>query len=491
MRRGVGGLALVAACGGPVEFASSDLRLDGAEDGIDSVSSDLCVSPAGGVYAVWSDDRSGTLQVWLAASADEGQSWSEPVAVSHSPADALAPQLACASLEDAAPEQDGVYIVWEDTRDGELANHNVYFQSSLDGGQTWRPEDLRVTPDPEGRSMHLGPRIAAGGSEVYLTWFDGRAGAFDIYAQGSTTRGETWNQPVRLDGDAPGQGYSAWPDIATDGEGHCYVAWEDSRDGASDIYVAATGNGGFSFNASQRLDAGVDGQNSPDDPGEHDSFRPSVAALGSSVAVAWHDERNGSGRDVLVSVSSDHGVAWYGQAARVESTAPGVADSINPAVGLVDDPDTPEPTKTVQVAWQDHRADAYDIFTRTLPTSAGEQDVRLDDGAAGSGQSLNVRVATEGNTVVVAWEDRRDDTGDGYNDLYYRFSRDGGRSWHSDDLRLDSIAPGTSFATGLDIALRNDVLYALWVDGRGGSSDVYFQRLGVGESAGFVEVAAR
>lgn len=483
-------MMLVTACTPEVRFESSDRRLDAAQDGVDSTHARHCVSQAGAVYAVWSDDRDGTLAIWLSRASD-GVRFEAPVKISRGERNATAPEVACASLEEAGPEDDAVYVVWEDDRDGELDNRNIYFQVSRDGGATWQAQDLRVNPDPDGNSMALGPRIVAGNREVYLTWFDGRSGAFDVFVQGSTTRAETWNDPVRVDGDNPGAGYSAWPDIATDGEGHCHVAWEDSRDGASDIYVASTGNGGFTFSQGTRLDVGTTDAGQPDAPGAYDSFRPRVATLGSSVAVTWHDERNGSGRDILMSVSTDNGVAWWNQAERAESTAPGVADSINPAVGLVDNPASTGPQTIVQVAWQDARADAYDIFHRRVPELGDAEDVRLDTGAAGGGQSLNVEVATEGSTVVVAWEDRRDDTGLGYNDLYYNVSTDGGESWLERDLRLDNIAPATSYATDLDLSLHDGVIYATWVDGRNGSADVFYRRLVAGEEATFDRIEVR
>jgi hypothetical protein len=489
MRRYLYCSVLLGACTSTVMFESSDLQIDASD--ADSTHARLCVTDLGGVYATWVDARDGADAIWLARSLDRGETFEAPVRVSHGQAQSLSPELACASLRDSTlVAEDAVYVVWEDTRDSELENRNIYFQRSLDAGATWLEADWVVSPDPEGRSMHLGPRVVAGNSEVYVTWFDGRSGAFDVYVQGSTTRAETWNDPVRLDGDTTGAGYSAWPDIASDGEGHCYVAWEDSRDGASDIYVAATGNGGFSFSQGQRLDLGPDVNGTADAPGSHDSFRPRISTLGSSVAVAWHDERFGPARDILMSVSTDHGVAWYDQAVRVEGNQPGFFDSINPAVGLVDNPASSGPQTVVQVAWQDARADAYDVFHRRVPEIADVEETRLDTGAAGGGQSLNVEVATEGSTVIVAWEDRRDDTGEGYNDLYYNVSMDAGETWLENDLRLDNIAPGTSFATDLTVDLLDGEIYALWVDGRNGSADVYFQRLPVGEAAQFDRVPA-
>src|SRR2546425_948717 len=80
----------------------------------------------------------------------------------------------------------------------------------------------------DGTAMSLGPRIAADGQDVYVTWFDGRDGAYDIYVQASHDGGATWMEaPVRVDEDTPGSAYSASPRLAVDGQ-RVAIVWEDS-----------------------------------------------------------------------------------------------------------------------------------------------------------------------------------------------------------------------------------------------------------------------
>lgn len=485
-------LFFLLACTPDVQLASSDVRLDGAVAAADPDSTHprLCVSEAGRVYVVWTDDRDGVPAIWLNRSEDGGTTWLDaPVRVNRGPAAAVAPDLACATARDGDTLLDDlVYVAWEDARDGELENRNVYLVGSEDSGASWWAEDRRMSEDPNGRAMHLGPRVVAGNDEVYVAWFDGGAGAFDVMVAGSHTRGAEFNAPVRVDGDEPGAAYSAWPDLTTDGRGHATVVWEDSRDGASDIYAASTSNGGFSFGPAVRLDVGATVGGEMDAPGSANSFRPRVASRGPSLFAVWHDERNGEARDVYVNWSLDWGETWQVQALRVDGDAPGFTDSLNPAVAVVER-ETDGARFNAQIVWQDARVAGFDVYHRGL--GAGElsaTEARLDTDGAGFGNSLDAAIAVDGELVVAAWEDRRDDPGAGYNEIYYAYSVDGGRSWAPQELRLDSLERGTSYKVDLQLSVVGGAIHAVWVDGRNGTADVYFHRLLPGEQAEFLRL---
>jgi hypothetical protein len=482
-------LALLALSGcSELVLLSSDVRLDEDDAGaLVSEGARSCVGASGRVYVVWSDDRDGVPALYMNRSEDAGATWSGPYRVDHGTRGASAPDLACVS-DPAGALPDTVYLAWQDVRDGELDSPNVYFNVSFDGGVTFGEQDVNLSGDPSGLRDSRGPRIVAQNDEVYVAWFDGAYGAYDILVRGSHEAGLTWNDVVRVDGDAPGAAYSAWPDLATDGEGHAHVAWEDSRDGGTDIYVASTSNGAFSFGPPTRLDVGPTAIADEDLPGVSNGFRPRVATLDDAVVVVWHDERNGPARDILLNASTDGGLTWQAAAARVDSDAAGAADSSTPDVRIVDGPDGPR----WHVIWQDHRAGGYDIFHRAGDASGfAAAEVRLDTDLAGAGNSLEPRLATseDGQDLVVVWEDRRDDTdGLGYNELYYVYSRDGGSTWSSDDLRVDSLAAGTSYKVDARVAVHGDHLIAAWTDGRSGTADVFFHTLELGEEARFLEV---
>ncbi len=445
-------------------LASSEKRIDGGEGEEDpeSTAARMCVDDDGSIHVAWIDDRAGNPGLWANASTDGGVTWRDaPVRVDHGTAAASSPSLRCAG---------GVLqVAWQDTRDGELDNANVYTSRSTDGGATWLAEEILLTADPESTSQSLGPDLQVVGSFAYVTWFDNRYGAFDIFLAVSTDAGVTWGEPIRIDADQRGSAYSAWPKVAAWPDGRVVVVWEDSRDGGSDLYARSSPDAGVTLFPEVRIDAG-------DAAGANDSFRPRLTVDGASVYVVWHDTRNGDQRDIFMNWSINHGQNWSAEAVRVDSDSAGFYDSINPDV-VVDD-------GRAWFAWQDARGVGYAPYVRDSRNGVFyNAEVRVDRLASEGGNSLNTRVVKEGRVLVVAWEDLRDDRGDGYNDLYYNFSLDEGETWHDDDLRLDSLANATSYKRDLQLALRDGVIHAVWVDGRRGTSDIFFQTLPVGEGA--------
>lgn len=468
------------ACGGRGDpdgaQASSDVRIDGGETLEEDPESEhvrMCVNQEGHIFVVWLDSRDGQPDVWFNRSLDNGTSWlPTPVKVNRGDSEVFAPAIACVD--------NNVYIVWEDDRDGELQNHQIYFNRSSDGGETWMEQDRLLELDEDGRSMSYGPDITAVGPSVYVTWFDNANGAFDIFVAASSDFGVTWSAPVRADSDQPaGATYSAWPRIAATASGQVYVVWEDSRDGAADIYFARSENGGATFKQDKRLDLG-------DDPGSANSYNPRIAADGNNIYVVWHDERNGAGRDIYVQYSPNGGADWLPVAARADSDNPGFFNSTYPVVGI--------DGSTGHVAWQDDRNGSYDVYYRRFEFGEpGAEEVRVDTGSEpGFHNSVQAQIAVgQAGEVVIAWEDDRGtaeaETAD-YNDLYYNFNE--GSGFAEPDLRIDSIAPGQSYKIDLNLATHGGWLFASWVDGRNGTGDVYFHALQIGEESTYVEEQA-
>lgn len=490
-------LAVVGCNGdgpGVGEWESSDVRIDGAGAGdqvVDSAAPQMCKSQNGNIYTVWHDDREGTNDIWFQSSGNGGTSWlTRPIQVNKGQGKATNPQIACLG--------NIVYVAWEDTSDGELDSKSIFFSRSESAGTTWLDEPIRVDADPDGKYMSIDPKMVAAGDEIHIVWADVVNGAYDIYAASSTTRGASFSAPVRVESDTPGGAYSSNPRVAADGSGGVVVVWEDSRSGKTDIYAAASSDSGATFGADARLDGG-------DEPGDSDSFEPQIALSGGHAYVVWHDRRNGDDRDVMMNWSADGGATWAAEAIAVESNdsaspnPPGSNDGAYPVVAM---------NGTVaHIAWQDNRNVGYDVFYRSYQDGAaraleGERaegepadptgELRLDlDDFAGYGNSINVQIDAVEDRVVVAWEDRRNDgydpTGEqdqvepqGFNEVVYNFSEDGGLTWAQEDFRIDSYCRGQKYARDIQVALSNRTVVATWRDGRRGNDDLFFgsQRLG-------------
>lgn len=467
MRRLFPLVVLLAACHPKtILLVSSDKRIDAANGATESTDTRMCVS-GDTVSVVWADDREedGHPQIWYNRSTDAGGTWAGPAKLSEGAVGAFHPEIACAG--------ERVYVTWEDTRDGVLENGNIYVRSSGDGGASFGDE-VALDDDPEGEAMSLEPQVVASGNDAFIAWFDGRSGAYDIYASGTRDGGDTWQPSVRVDGGNPGGGYSAHARLAYDGS-VVYVAWEDSRTGDhTDIYFARSTDGALTFEDDVRVDKG-------DDAGGSDSFAPAIAASEGYVYIAWHDLRNGEGADVLMNWSDDSGEGFEEAAVAVATDTPGFFNSFYPQV-LADG-------KTAHFVWEDARRAGFDIYYRKLVDGAfTAEEARLDTDGAGFGNSLQPRIAAEDDRIVVLWQDRRaDETGVGYDELYYNWSEDGGATWGPDDRRVDSIKEGTHWAVDQTPALSGDRLLAAWTDGRSGNADVYFQNIALGEDAPYIE----
>jgi hypothetical protein len=180
--------------------------------------------------------------------------------------------------------------------------------------------------------------------------------------------------------------------------------------------------------------------------------------------------------------SADFGQSWLDQPVRVDSDAAGMFDSLNPVVVGTD--------SGAGIAWQDDRTGGNDIyyrFTADGGASWASDEIRLDTDAAGSAQSINPVIVGDGKRVAVGWMDYRDDAKDeGVNDLYYNYSGDYGATWANSDIRLNSSAPGITYAEDLTLAYNDKDLVTTWADGRSGRARVYFATYKVGDGSIYV-----
>lgn len=457
-----------------IPVGNLDVRIDMApqESDPDSKDAHMCVNDNGEIFVVWVDDRDGTDDIWFNRSLDLGVSWM-PAAVKLNRGlnnNVWNPAISC--------NNKGVYVVWEDDRDGELQNHNIYFNRSLDGGQTWAENDVLLELDEDGRSFSQGPQIASAGDNLHVVWYDNLNGAADIMCVTSSDNGKGWGEPVRVDSDEPaGAAFSGSPRVVATNTGNVYVTWEDTRNGNSDIYFARSDNAGNSFRPDVRLDGG-------DPAGENFSFSPEIAADGDNVYVTWHDARGGDeGRDIYMNYSGNAGADWFGSAERVDTDQEGFFNSIFPKVAVVG--------SKGYIGWSDNRTNGtYDPFVRIFDAGVplNETEFRVDLGAeAGTSNSTDVVMSANGSEVLIAYEDQRNgETSDeGYNDLYYNFLL--GDQPQDPDLRVDTFYAANSFKTDLSVHLHQQLVYAIWIDGREGTSDVFFKKLTLGEEGETLE----
>ncbi|MGD9347563.1 MAG: sialidase family protein [Candidatus Aminicenantes bacterium] len=449
-------LVLFVAQGG---WPPSDIRLDtGDAPGANDSWFPQVDTNGSRVYAVWNDYRNGLQDIYFNYSTDGGTTW-QPSDIRLDTGDT--PGANESTNPKMCNNGTNVYVVWYDERNG---FRDIYFNYSTDGGATWQASDIRLdTGDTPGANSSQAPQISNNGDNIYVVWYDGRNGGFDIYLNFSTDGGATWQaSDIRLDtGDTPGTNSSFAPQLDVSGN-YIYVAWEDYRNGGADIYFNYSANGGANWQASDiRLDTG-------DTPGASNSGKAQVCNSGSSVYIVWYDFRDGEA-DIYFNYSADSGATWQSSDIRLDTGDPaGATNSYSPQISC--------DGTNVYVAWYDYRNNLRPDIYFNCSTDGGSnwlvEAIRLDTGdAPGAGDSMSPQIKSSGNNVYVAWHDGRN----GDDDIYFNCSTDGGMTWKTPDSRIDTgDAPGANDSISHHLACLENSVFIIWRDDRNGEDDIYF-----------------
>ncbi len=471
-----------------VTWQVKDIKLD-TVDKRTSQHPQISSDSTGHVYVVWQDERrvsdSGNYDIYFNYSADYGVTWQNRD-IRLDTGDT--PGRSDSSEVQISSDGNGhVYVTWQDGRNkgSKYYNSDVYFNYSDDFGVTWQKRDIRLnTGDAPGASNSSAPQISSDGNgHVYVTWGDDRNGGSDIYLNYSADNGVTWQKrDIRLDtGDAPGAHSSGGPQIRSDGNGHVYVVWGDSRNGGSDIYLNYSADNGVTWQINDiRLDTG-------DTPGANNSREFQLGSDGTGhVYVTWKDFRNGRSSDIYFNYSEDSGVTWQRDAIRLDTgDAPGANNSSRPQISS-------DSNGHIYVTWHDKRnrqsEDIYFNYSADYGVTWHRNDVRLNTGdAPGANDSYGPQLSNDSNGhVYVTWTDTRNAINNNNSDIYFNYSEDYGVTWKLSDIRIDrdTIPFVLGNANGSQISSDgNGHVYVTWEDHRNAidnrthgisNSDIYF-----------------
>ena len=429
-------LALIATENG-VGQKTPDVRLDTGAPAGWSIRPEIATA-GDSVYVTWYD-TSPARRLYVNASSDRGATWlSTPVSLGTG--STWNPQIAA--------HGSSVYVAWLDDRLTGPGT-DIFVNYSKNRGVTWLDDDVRINTDPPASATSTHPEIAVAGNAVYVTWFDLRHGfrSGDVYVNASADGGATWlNNDVRLNSNAPGSAWSTRPQVAAEGDS-VYVAWQDSRNGALDIYVNRSLNQGATW-----LDEDV--RLNTDPPGAADAALPQIAAIGARVYATWQDHRNGSFTpDIYLNYSADRGTTWQPADLRLDS---GVAASTDPQIAVAGN--------SVYVVWTEAKQNGdTDIFLNSSADGGATwQGARRVDRSQGG--ATEPQVAAHGNSVYVTWQAARPFADF---DVLFNRSTDGGATWLSRDLRLDTSIGGTGVARFPRIVATESLIGVTWEDYRG------------------------
>jgi len=311
-----------------------------------------------------------------------------------------------------------------------------------------------------------GPSVAAYGSYVYVAWHDdtpvsGSGSQPEIWMRVSSNNGATFSSPIRI---STNTYESSYPSVAAYGT-YVYVAWQDSTpvsgSGSNpEIWMRVSSNNGASFGSPIRITTNTGS-----------SAMPSVAAYGSYVYVAWHDDTpvsgSGSQPEIWMRVSSNNG-ATFSSPIRISTNTYWSAFPSVAAYGAY-----------VYVAWGDYTPVSgsgtdSEIWMRASSNNgvSFSSSIRI---SYNTYRSLTPSVAAVGSYVYVAWHDFTPVSGSGTNpEIWLRVSSNNAASFGS----AIRISTNTGLSMVSSVAAYGSYVYVAWEDntlvsGSGGSYEVW------------------
>jgi uncharacterized repeat protein (TIGR02543 family) len=196
-------------------------------DGLDKGKAATVCDAGGNVWVVWHAGDVGLRDIYLSRLTSGLEQFGGPVQLTSNASDQCNPDIAIGA--------DGrLFVVWQDNRRG---NWDIYVRTSADG-VTWSSE-AEATDFTNDETNPVIAVDARSPSYAFIAWQDNRSGNQDICVASSSTNFAS-KTVARVTSNVQDQ---VGPRIAVDGANGVYLVWTDFRNGAADVYGAASGSG--------------------------------------------------------------------------------------------------------------------------------------------------------------------------------------------------------------------------------------------------------
>jgi hypothetical protein len=372
------------------------------------------------------------------------------------PADEMAPRLL------SGPEGQ-VFRLWQRWTDFRAGGGGI-FLGLASSADTWE-KLVEILPSERGVTA-LDPGVAFGSSkEVALAyqWRRHDPRTKQIRLARSYDGGKTWTQPSTAI-ESSGAGFT--PKLGWGRGRSLVVVWADERraDKAWDIYARRSPDGGDTWEPEQLL------SRFPQQTVADLAASPEMIGDGQDRFWAvWLGLRNGRSGYYL-SRSSDGGRTWTGPVA-----LSGQGRSVF-GQRLV------RSGERLLLVWQDTLTGKDRIYAVTsndggMTWSSPTRIDHLPPDSKTTAGSPTVMLGPDAEAFV-AWHDGRN----GRDDIFLGRSPDGGRTWGTEDTRLDMDEPGTAVSRYPTIARAEDGRLAVaWEDDRAGHEGIYLRVRAAGQ----------
>ncbi len=346
--------------------------------------------------------------------------------------------------------------------DNRAGNADIFFARSITGGSSWAEQ--QISRDGSGTNQ-VQPWLAGTGSRFYSVWSDFRVATTsrDVFANTSANDGASWGGADVRTAVSTTDRFNVR--VVANGLNVTAVFEALFANRERHINVSVSQDGGSTWPTFVRVDNAVPSGTQPTPVASTPSVAVSdgVNGPGSVIHVVWRDNRNGN-TDVYYDRSVDYGRTWLATDVRMDTDALGARTSTNPSVAA-------DAAGNVLVAWQDNQTGAgarFDIYSR-FSTNGGVTfngtNVRVDQDVFSRDSREPIALVTGGaaRSVAVVWLDERD----GQPQVYANRSTDGGATWMSSDVRVQTHLPrGTFAAVDLAAAASGGTVFVAWAEAR-------------------------
>jgi hypothetical protein len=266
----------------------------------------IAVAPNGDVYVAWARFEFNERGRYLAApivvsrSSDQGETWSEPEAISVGPHNQFATPA-------VAPDGT-LYVSYENWRNPTGRNGGrVWVARSTDAGDTWTDHFVGLVndlpsplPGPGSFRAASYPVLAVGDEgSLHIVWSNWQSGSADIVYTRSADEGATWTKPVKINQEGTkSDQFFQWIDVSGDFVHAAFVDRQYTGDTLLDHSYVVSTDGGDTWSQTERVttassssDASLFGLNCT---GEFIGDYTGIAATGDTAQILWMDGRPGT-----------------------------------------------------------------------------------------------------------------------------------------------------------------------------------------------------
>jgi hypothetical protein len=207
------------------------------------------VDPAGNVYVVFGSGNA----IHCVTSRDGGRSYSSPVKVGEAGVMALGMRRG----PRVAATDKAVVVAAICGEQGKGRDGDVVAWRSHDAGKTWHGP-VRVTDVPGAAREGLHHLAAGPDGRLYCVWIDLRAKGSRVFGAGSADGGATWTGNRLLYESPAGRVCECCQPVVTfDPRGGLHVLWRNLLEGARDMYLISSPDGGRTFGEAVKLGQGT------------------------------------------------------------------------------------------------------------------------------------------------------------------------------------------------------------------------------------------